>query len=182
MLRFLKENGYPVDLEFKTGPYEEEEEDFHGYKTDIFVDGILYDHLIHSDFRARVHYANGFFAAYRWESTGQYKWRGKEKARRKDGILDVQVGDWIVTTDHKIKRVDMDSQPDLPYKKIKRFASEAEAEHHEKVNELIDTLEKMRENHSSDWDTYGSELCAGDMIGKERAIQEQIDKLSKDEN
>ncbi len=54
MLKYLKENGYPLDLTFKTEPHEDEAEDFHGYSSDIFVDGVHYDTLIHSDYRARV--------------------------------------------------------------------------------------------------------------------------------
>ena len=43
-------------------------------------------------------------------------------------------------------------------------------------------LEDLRSSHRSLWDTYGSELCAGDMIGQEQAIKEQIKKLKEEEN
>ena len=42
------------------------------------------------------------------------------------------------------------------------------------------SLEKLKESHLSLWDTYGSELCAGDMIGEEEALQEKIDKLKEE--
>ena len=41
-------------------------------------------------------------------------------------------------------------------------------------------LEKLKESHRSLWDTYGSELCAGDMIGEEQALQEKINKLKEE--
>lgn len=42
------------------------------------------------------------------------------------------------------------------------------------------SLEKLKESHRSLWDTYGSELCAGDMIGEEEALQEKINKLKEE--
>ncbi len=45
---------------------------------------------------------------------------------------------------------------------------------------LESALEKLKQTHRSLWDTYGSELCAGDMIGEERALQEKIDKLKEE--
>ncbi len=177
MLQFLKENGYPIDLEFETRSYEDEKEDFHGYKSDVFVDGVLYETLIHSEYKSRIYYADGFFSAYRWEAEGQYKWRGKEKTRRDDEILDVQVGDWIVDIHGKVRKVQYESDPDMPYESIKRFASEAEAEHSLKINELINLLNKTRRQNKSAWDTYGSELCAGDMLGEEKHIEDKIKEL-----
>ena len=54
------------------------------------------------------------------------------------------------------------------------------------MSKEIETLEKelteLKEYHESAWETYGSELCAGGMISKERALQEQIDKLKELEN
>ena len=68
MLRFLKENGYPVDLEFTTPePYEDKENEYIGYKCDILVDGIIFDEFIFSNNRARANYANGFFTAYKYK-------------------------------------------------------------------------------------------------------------------
>ena len=71
----------------------------------------------------------------------------------------------------------MDSQPDLPYEDIVRHASEGEVEHRDKIHELQKTLEKLKDDNQSAWETYGSELCAGDMIGQEKSIEEQIEEL-----
>ena len=45
---------------------------------------------------------------------------------------------------------------------------------------LEKALEELKESNRSSWDMYGSELCAGDMIGQERALQEKIDKLKEE--
>lgn len=45
------------------------------------------------------------------------------------------------------------------------------------VEELEKELERMRESHRSLWDTYGSELCAGDMIRQEKNLESEIEKL-----
>lgn len=42
-------------------------------------------------------------------------------------------------------------------------------------------LENMRKSHSSQWDTYGSELCAGDMINQEEDLIKKINKLKEEE-
>lgn len=45
---------------------------------------------------------------------------------------------------------------------------------------LEKALEELKESNRASWDMYGSELCAGDMIGQERALQEKIDKLKEE--
>ena len=45
---------------------------------------------------------------------------------------------------------------------------------------LENELEELRESNKSSWDMWGSELCAGDMIGKERALEDQIKKLKEE--
>ena len=45
------------------------------------------------------------------------------------------------------------------------------------IEELEKELEKLKESNKASWDMYGSELCAGDMIGRERALQEKINEL-----
>jgi hypothetical protein len=45
---------------------------------------------------------------------------------------------------------------------------------------LEKALEELKESNRSSWDMYGSELCAGDMIGQERALQEKINKLKEE--
>lgn len=50
------------------------------------------------------------------------------------------------------------------------------------IEELEKDLIKLREYHRSAWDTYGSELCAGDMIRQEENLEKQIQKLKEDES
>ena len=45
---------------------------------------------------------------------------------------------------------------------------------------LEQSLKKLREYNRSAWDTYGSELCAGEMIAEERALEEKIKKLKEE--
>jgi len=181
MLRYLRENGFPIDLEFDTFPFHDDKEEFHGWKSKVYVNGDLFTEFCHSDYRARVHWANGFFAAYEWEKNGKYKWRGKKDSYREDGKLDIEVGDWIVDKTGRVRRVDRDSQEDLPYEDIVRHAREIEVENVVLINKLINTLEKTKESNRGAWDMYGSELCAGSMIGEEEKIEKQIEKL-RDEN
>jgi hypothetical protein len=42
---------------------------------------------------------------------------------------------------------------------------------------LKDELSKLRHENFSAWNEYGSELCAGEMIRKEREIEERIKEL-----
>jgi hypothetical protein len=52
----------------------------------------------------------------------------------------------------------------------------------ETIEELESELESLKESHRSLWDMYGSELCAGDMIGQETFLEEKIKKLKEEEN
>jgi hypothetical protein len=45
------------------------------------------------------------------------------------------------------------------------------------IEELEKELKEMKESHRSMWDTYGSELCAGDMIRQEEKLEKKIMKL-----
>ena len=45
------------------------------------------------------------------------------------------------------------------------------------LEELEKELAELKESHSSMWDTYGSELCAGDMIRQEEKLEKEIEKL-----
>ena len=47
------------------------------------------------------------------------------------------------------------------------------------IKELELELEKLKESNRAAWEQYGSELCAGDMSGKEQAIQDEINRLKK---
>ena len=50
------------------------------------------------------------------------------------------------------------------------------------IEELESELEELKGSNRSLWDMYGSELCAGDMIGQEQALEEKIKKLKEEEN
>ena len=45
------------------------------------------------------------------------------------------------------------------------------------LEDLKKELEELRESNRGSWDTYGSELCAGDMIGQERYLEELIKQI-----
>lgn len=49
-----------------------------------------------------------------------------------------------------------------------------------KLEILEKALKDMKESHRSQWDTYGSELCAGDMIRQEEEIEKKIAKLKEE--
>ena len=49
------------------------------------------------------------------------------------------------------------------------------------LEELKQELRELEESNMALWEIYGSELCAGDMERKERILQEQIDKLEREE-
>jgi hypothetical protein len=42
-------------------------------------------------------------------------------------------------------------------------------------------LARIKEQHMSLWETYGSELCAGSMSSEERYLEEQIKKLENEQ-
>jgi len=42
------------------------------------------------------------------------------------------------------------------------------------IEELEKELEDLKTSHRSQWDTYGSELCAGDMIRQEEELEKEI--------
>ena len=50
-----------------------------------------------------------------------------------------------------------------------------------KLQILENALAEMKRNHSASWEVYGSELCAGDMIGKEAELERKIKKLKEEE-
>ena len=49
------------------------------------------------------------------------------------------------------------------------------------IEELERELSELRNLHVSQWDTYGSELCAGDMIRQEEKLEKEIAKLKERE-
>lgn len=46
-----------------------------------------------------------------------------------------------------------------------------------KINVLREQLRELRERNLTLWNTYGSELCAGDMERRERALEAEITAL-----
>lgn len=49
----------------------------------------------------------------------------------------------------------------------------------EELQKLEKELEDLKESNLSSWNTYGSELCAGDMIRQERELEEKINELKE---
>jgi hypothetical protein len=47
------------------------------------------------------------------------------------------------------------------------------------IEQFEKELEDLKASHRSQWDTYGSELCAGDMIRQEEKIEKEIAKLKE---
>ena len=45
------------------------------------------------------------------------------------------------------------------------------------IEQLEKELEDLKTSHRSQWDTYGSELCAGDMIRQEEELEKKIANL-----
>ena len=45
------------------------------------------------------------------------------------------------------------------------------------LEKLEQELTDLKESNKSLWDRYGSELCAGEMIAEETALQKKIEKL-----
>lgn len=49
----------------------------------------------------------------------------------------------------------------------------------EKIDTLKKELSDLRQSNMDSWNTYGSELCAEDMISKEKKLEDQIKKLEE---
>jgi len=64
MIRFLKENGFPVTIIIETEDFKDKVEGFEGYHSVIKdEEGKVISQFAHKDLRARVHWANGYFTA-----------------------------------------------------------------------------------------------------------------------
>jgi hypothetical protein len=64
MVIFKQENGYPTDITLKT--IEIDDGDFKGYKTQVYNKyGNMIREFYHTDYRARIHWADGYFSALR---------------------------------------------------------------------------------------------------------------------
>jgi hypothetical protein len=198
-LIYKKEHGFPIDLRIETEPYEEVMEDneiWRGFKS-IVIDEEenIITSFVHSIYRDRIRWVSGFMEGIKYkEKTTLEKnidelfntpepWKGPEiPLLNDDETSNMEVGDWIVTKEGKVQKIMMDSQEDLPFEIIERFATSAEAKNAKEINELVQDLKREKVYNKSAWDTYGSELCAGDMINKERALENKIAKLRTDEN
>jgi len=67
---FQKTNGFPVDLLIETEKVDEKDPDgtiFKGFKSKFFLGEKkkLIKEFYHTDYRARIHWANGYFTALR---------------------------------------------------------------------------------------------------------------------
>ena len=190
MLKYLKENGFPMTISIETVPHEEIMEDDEIWKgfesTVIDKDQTVIARFHHSQYRDRLIWSQGFFTAItlktpdlenEWSVKGL--WKGPEMPLiREDGISNLSVWDWIVTNDdEKVLRVSHDDDADIPFERIKRFASRGEAKNAKEINELVQDLKREKASNLASWNMYGSELCAGDMIGKEEAIKEKMEAL-----
>lgn len=49
-------------------------------------------------------------------------------------------------------------------------------ENEKTIEELEQELRDLQASNKAAWDMYGSELCAGEMIAKERALEKEIEK------
>ena len=66
MVSFLKENGYPATIHIETQDLDDVMKNFKGYHTVITNEnGKQLAQFCHTDLRARIHWANGYFAALR---------------------------------------------------------------------------------------------------------------------
>jgi hypothetical protein len=69
MIRFLKENGFPVTIIIETEDFKDKfegAEGFEGYHSVIKdEEGKVITQFAHKDLRARVHWANGYFTAFK---------------------------------------------------------------------------------------------------------------------
>jgi len=67
MVTFKKENGFPLDISIETKDADNKEEPWVRYKSVVTdADGNVIDTFFHSSFRARVHWANGFFKGLKY--------------------------------------------------------------------------------------------------------------------
>lgn len=64
MIEFKKENGFPRTIRIETEDFVDDT--FEGYKSKIYNSrGKLIREFTHKDLRARVHWADGYFSAFK---------------------------------------------------------------------------------------------------------------------
>jgi hypothetical protein len=189
MLTYKKENGFPMSISIETADYIETAgigELWEGYESIVTdEDCNIIDRFTHSTLRGRLIWVAGFFAALKinnpdlnneWENKN--KWKGPEIPLSKKGKSNLKVWDWIVTKEDKIMRITHNDDPAMPFKIIKRFATRGEAKNAKEINKLVQNLQRLKAQNKDLWMTYGSELCTGDMIGKEETIELKIKMLA----
>ena len=69
MLVFNKENGYPMSIAIETMSVDSPKDEWSGYEsivTDIDTDKVIAE-FTHETLRGRVHWANGFFDALKYQ-------------------------------------------------------------------------------------------------------------------
>jgi hypothetical protein len=179
-----------MTISIETLPYEELMEDneiWKGWESTVIDENqTIITIFFHSNYRDRVMWVNGFFSALELNTPdldedwlNKSLWKGPETPLiGNDGRSNIEVWDWIVSKDdEKVLRVSHDDDADIPFDRIKRFATRAEAKNAKEINELVQELKRVEASNKASWDMYGSELCAGAMIGEEKAIEEKIEKL-----
>ena len=140
MLVYKKENGFPMTLMIETGDHHEVLEDgdeWKGYESLVSdEEQNLIARFKHNNLRDRVTWVKGFFRGLQYLEPWrvptyldeEYNWKEPYLPLvEEDGTSNLSVGDWVVTKDSKVRRIDMDDQEDLPFEIIDRFASRSEA-------------------------------------------------------
>ena len=188
MLVLLKENGYPMNLWIESADAEDEKEEWKGYESIVTTDdNKIIAEFKHDELRGRILWTEGFFAALKmikqdrpiikipfsdvevYSRKLKKEWEGKDDLYDKNGYLEnISVGDWVITNSGLIREIWCDDQPELPYQTIKRYATTEEMRHADEINKLQKELNAKKAFNKSGWDTYGSELCAGEMIKRKK--------------
>lgn len=79
MVSFFKENGFPMTIHIETSDFEDEKENIKGYLSIITDEnGKILSKFNHTDLRARIHWANGFFRALRLNENNNEEWNLRE--------------------------------------------------------------------------------------------------------
>ena len=195
---YKKENGFPIDIRVETCPYEDVMEDnevWSGFESIIIGDK---ENIIasfkHKEYRGRLLWVGGFMEALKYKekldldkkilALGEKikeprdidKSEGKELIN-KDGSSNLEVGDWIVTKEKKVLKIEMDDQENLPFEIIKKFASLKEIENAKEINELVNEFKRVQALNK----LYESELHTESeyKINEEIFLEERIEKLRK---
>lgn len=195
MLTYSKEEGFPMTIIIETSDYEEIMEDneiWKGYESIVINENQeVIARFIHSELKNRFTWAEGFFTGIKLlESSKEellfnsdYICKGPETPLLgEDNKSNLEVGDWIVTKNGKVLKIEFDDQDNLPFGIIERFATKSEIKNAKEINILAKTLDAEKARNRVSWNIYGSELCSGEMIKKEEEIENQIEQLRNENN